>query len=154
MHVWIEGRYTYREVDEGGDGEGPEAAEEGVGDVGAGDGGHPDGARPVVHVPHRRNRLLPQLRRQVHHQVRRHPVERHPLERLVPCTTCIFSFLISHPNISLHIYSRSIKALLPTRKEQAFQRPVRAATAGRPRRSTEPSLVNSCLASSSISISL
>jgi hypothetical protein len=30
---------------------------------------------------------------------------------------------------------------LPTRKAQAFQRPVRAATAGRPRRSTEPSLV-------------
>lgn len=43
---------SYKYIDEGGDREGPEAAEVGVGDVSSEDGREPDGAGPVVDVPH------------------------------------------------------------------------------------------------------
>lgn len=74
---------AYREVDDGGDDEGPVAAEVRVGDVGADDRRQPDGADPVGDVVGGGDGALVQLIRQVQYQVGGDAVVRHALEHLV-----------------------------------------------------------------------
>ena len=69
MSFTIINKYTYHEVNTRSDGEGPVAAEMGIGDVSAHNGGDPNGANPVGDVVSRLHSALMQLVCQIQHQI-------------------------------------------------------------------------------------
>ncbi|BAS97138.1 Os06g0264432, partial [Oryza sativa Japonica Group] len=92
--------YTYDLVDEGGGGDGPEAADEGVGEEGADERGHGGDAAEVGEGGGGLGERHVQLPRQVHEHVRREPQHGQLLRHLVRCVrACVQKHAKSHANL-------------------------------------------------------